>query len=355
MIKRSKKSYKKPEPKEKATVFPFNDNKQFDIETRKYQNLGHLSPWKRISGNQMLNEDTGEIIDIKKKEKRKEKAVFRILKVQYRVTKNNFKGNETEIIIVLYFNKPITDIEELKRLIKNFIEKLQRKLGEIIFIRVLLYKEPDQPIIHIWVKKADNTKLEIHQDTLEKFWGSNGEVKTIRITKSNIDRLAEYCFDRNIKKNLYPTGIKVYSTSTNIKKVEPIEVDYDQVEELVKGCNQIYGGAVSFTEEIDEKEEEIQHITYESYNKPQGVKLKKGLTTKYKGNFIKKYKQQKENQANKNFAEIEKIIKQNKCWFEVERLDTDLCKIKVKKTGNEFNTLNTRQTLILVKHLLNKK
>lgn len=354
-MKRKREPYKKPAPNEKATIYPFNDNKQFDIETRRHQNLGHISPWKRIAGNKMINEDTGEIIDIKKKEKRNEKAVFRIQKMEYRDIKNNFNGKGNEYIIIVEFETTITDMKELKRLIKNFIEKLQRRLGDILFIRVLIYREPNQPIVHIWVKKIDNTKIELQQETLEELW-SNGNIRAIEVTKRNIDRIAGYCFDRTIKKDLYPTGIKIYSTSKNIKKVQPVEVEYNQAEEIVKGCDLTYGGAVSFHEEIDNKDEELQYITYESYIKPEGLKLRKTpITTKYKGTIVKDYKKKQKEKADRNFEEIQKLVATDSCPLKVERLDVDLCKITVKSTSKEFKPLDTRQTIIFVRYLLNKE
>lgn len=160
----------KPAPNERAIVFPFNDNKQFDIETRRYPNLGHISLFKRIKGNKMVNEETGEVIDIKEKEKRIGRAVFRILKDGNRLIKNNFSGNKSELLIILEFDKPITDIKKLKKLIKNFIEKLRRKLGDIIFIRILVYYEENKPDIDIWVKKVDNSTIEIRQEDIQLLW-----------------------------------------------------------------------------------------------------------------------------------------------------------------------------------------
>ncbi len=160
----------KPAPDEQATVYPFNNNKQFDLETRKYQDLSHITLYKRIDGNKMLNESTGEIIDIKIKEKRVGRAVFRTMKVVYRVIKNNFDGTKSEILIILEFDEPITDIEKLNKLIKSVIEKLKRKLVEIVFIRVLVYREENKPEIEIWVKKADDSKIEITQEEIEQLW-----------------------------------------------------------------------------------------------------------------------------------------------------------------------------------------
>lgn len=354
MIKRNKRPYKKPDPKEKATVFPFNDNKQFDIETHRHSGVTHVSEWIRIKGNKMLNIVTGEEREIKKKEKRKSNSVYRGLKVGYRIIKNNFKGKKYEYIFAFGFIAQVTDIKQLNKEIKSIKEKLERRFGEIIFIRVLIYKEEHQPIIHFWIKKADGTEIETTVEELETLWG-NGKARIITVTKNNVEKLASYYDNEYINKELYPTGIKIWSTSTNIEKIEPIEdIDHEQAEEMTKGCNLIYGKSMSFEDAITG--EEVQYITYESYYKPETIRLRK-LTagTKYKGTIVKDYKKKQEEKANKNFAEIEKIIKQNKCWFEVERLDTDLCKIKVKKNGNEFNTLDTRQTLILVKHLLNKK
>ncbi len=311
----------KPSPDEQSTVYPFNDNKQFDIETRKYQNLGHISLYRRIKGNKMVSVATGEVIDIKKKEKRVSRAVFKIFKQLYRLIKNNFFGRNSEILIILEFEEPITDIEEINKLTKSIIEKTQRRLGKIVFIRVLVYYEENKPEIEIWVKKADNSKIEITEEEIEKLW-NNGKVTVRNITKNNIDYVASY-FKRNIEMDLYPTGIKIYSTSKDIKKVAPIVMSYEDAEKLVAGYTPTYSGAVSIKENIENTEKEIQHITYESFEKKETQrKIKSYKTTKpvkAKGNFAKRFKKQDE----ENHKIIKELAEDPNCWVSVNRLNID--------------------------------
>ena len=353
MIKKKKRHYKKPDKEEKATVYPYNDNKQFDIVTRRHPKNKKISEWVRIKGNKMFNTVTGEEREIKQKEKRKSNSVYGGLRVGYRTIKNNFKGKKHEYIYVFEFIVEVTDINQLKKEMKSIKEKLERKFGDIIFIRILIYKEEHQPIIHFWIKKADGTELETTVEEIETLWG-NGKARIITVTKNNVEKLASYYDNEYINKELYPTGIKVWSTSTNIEKIEPIEdIDHEQTEEMTKGCNLTYGKSMSF--EDSTTGEEVQYITYESYYKPETISIRK-LTagTKYKGTIVKDYKKKQEEKANRNFAEIEKLTADKSCWFEVTRLDTDLCKITVKKTGKEFKTTDTKQTLRLVKYLLKK-
>lgn len=355
MIKKNRKKYKKPDKKDKATVYPYNDNKQFDIVTRKYPKNTKISEWRRIDGNKMKNIITGAEKEFKKKSIRKSSSVCGELRVAYRTLKNNFKGKEYEYIFVFEFIVEVMDINELNKELKSIIEKLKRRFKEIIFIRVLLYEEKDQPIIHFWIKKADETQIDITVAELEKLWG-NGTAEIIKVTKYNVERLARYYSNEYINKELYPTGIKVWSTSTNIDKIEPIEdIDHEQADDLVKDCNLTYGKSISF--EDSTTGEEIQHITYESFYRPDNIKklIKLPAGTKYKGNFVRAYKQRQKEKVDKTFAEIEKLIAEKDCWLTVERLDIDLCKITIKRTGKEFNTLDTRQTLMLIRYLVNKR
>lgn len=352
MIKKNRRVYKKPQPKEKATVYVFNDNKQFDIVIRKHPKTTKISEWVRIAGNKMRNVITGEERNITQKEKRKASSAFGGLKVSYRVIKNTFKGKGNEYIYVFEFSIQVTDINQLKKEIKSIIEKLKRRFGEIIFIRVLLYKEEHQPIIHIWVKKVDGTEIETTTAELETLW-KNGKVTIIKVTKNNIESLASYFCNQGIHKELYPTGIKVWSPSTNIEEIETLEdIDYEQAEEIVKGCKQTYGKSLSFTDSWTNQE--IQQITYESYNRPQEMKLRKvpTTTTKYKGTILKDYKKKQEEQVDKNFAEIEKLTTGVK-WFKVEILDQNLCQV-IFKNGNTSKQMDTQQALRFVKYLLNK-
>lgn len=355
MIKKNRKRFNKPDKKDKATVYPYNDNKQFDIVTRKYPKNTKISEWIRIDGNKMKNIITGEEKEFKKKTIRKNSSVYGSLRVSYRTIKNTFKGKEYEYIFVFEFIVEVTDIDELNKEIKSIIEKLKRRFKEIIFIRVLIYEEEYQPIIHCWIKKIDGTKIETSPTELETLWG-NGATKIIRVTKNNVERLASYYSNEYINKELYPTGIKVWSPSTNIEKITPIEnIDHEQADDIVKDCNLTYGKSISF--EDSTTGEEIQHITYESFYRPDNIKklIKLPAETKYKGNFVRAYKQRQKEKADKTFAEIEKLIAEKDCWLTIERLDIDLCKITIKRTGEEFNTLDTRQTLRLVKYLLNKR
>ena len=303
----------------------------------------------------MKNIITGEEKEFKKKAIRKSSSVYGELRVAYRTFKNNFKGKEHEYIFIFEYSVPIADVGKIKTQIKSIKEKLTRELGKIIFIRVLLYEEKDQPIIHFWIKKVDGTKIDITVAELEKLWG-NGTAKIIKITKNNVERLASYYSNEYINKELYPTGIKVWSTSTNINKVEPMEdIDHEQADDIVKDCNLTYGKSISF--EDSTTGEEIQHITYESFYRPDNIKklIKLPAGTKYKGNFVRAYKQRQKEKADKTFAEIEKLLAEKECWLTVERLDIDLCKITIKRTGKEFNTLDTRQTLKLIRYLVNKR
>ena len=302
----------------------------------------------------MINKVTGEEREYKRKEKRKSNSVYGGLKVGYRTIKNNFKGKKYEYIYVFEFIVEVTDINQLKKEMKSIKEKLERKFGDIIFIRILIYKEEHQPIIHFWIKRADSTEIETTVEELETLWG-NGKVRIITVTKNNVDGLASYFCDETINTELYPTGIRIWSTSSNIEKIEPIEdIDHEQTEEMTKGCNLIYGKSMSFEDATTG--EELQYITYESYYKPETISIRK-LTagTKYKGTIVKDYKKKQKEKANRNFAEIEKLTSSKGCWFKVTRLDIDLCKITVNKTGKEFKTADTRQILRLVKYLLKKK
>ena len=143
MIKKNRKNYKKPDKKDKATVYPYNDNKQFDIVTRKYPKNTKISEWIRIDGNKMKNIITGEEKEYKKKAIREISSVCRELRVAYRTLKNNFKGKEYEYIFVFEFIVEVMEINELNKELKSIIEKLKRIFKEIIFIRVLLYEEKD--------------------------------------------------------------------------------------------------------------------------------------------------------------------------------------------------------------------
>lgn len=148
--------------------------------------------------------------------------------------------------------------------------------------------------------------------------------------------------------DLYPTGIKIYSTSKDIKKVVPIVMTYEDAEKLVKGYAPTYIGAVSITETIEDKDEEIQHITYESFELEENKrKIKSCKTTKpvkAKGNFAKRFKQQDE----ENYKIIKELAEDPTCWVTVNRLNIDWYETTSKGKKKLPTRRNAEETIMFL-------
>ena len=148
--------------------------------------------------------------------------------------------------------------------------------------------------------------------------------------------------------DLYPTGIKIYSTSKDIKKVVPIVMTYENAEKLVAGYTPTYKGAISITETIEDTEEEIQHITYESFELEENKrKIKSCKTTKpvkVKGNYAKRFKKQ----AEENYKIIKELAEDPNCWVTVTRLNINWYETTSKGKKKEPKRRNAEETIMFL-------
>lgn len=131
-------------------------------------------------------------------------------------------------------------------------------------------------------------------------------------------------------------------------------MDYEEAEKLVKGYTATYRGAISIREGIADKEEEIQHITYESFEKKETPRKIKSCKTmkpvKVTGNFAKRFKEQAEN----NYKIIQKEAQKPSCWVTVNRLNIDWYETVSKGKKKVPKRRNAEETIAFLEEI-NKK
>lgn len=264
--------YHKPEKNHKSIIRIYKNQERIEVETRAYQSPEHIKKYKKVSAREMINTVTGKTKICNYKDIKDQKQVFKIMKSVSRLIPENFVGDDTELIIVIYFDGKMHDLKKAMKLYKSFFEKLERRIPKIIFIRILLYSDKDKPYFHLWLKTIDNVPLEIDQHELEVIW-TEGEISTIRPTPDTVEKLSQYFMKKNCKMDLYPAFSQPVGTSKSdkLKKVQVIEVDYEEVEKLTSHYNKTFTSTKSIIETINNKEEELQRITYEEYKK---IKIK---------------------------------------------------------------------------------
>lgn len=157
----------------------------------------------------MVNVINGDTIDIKAREFKDPKQVFKTLKGGCIIIQHNWNGNETEAIIRIFFKGKMPDIKEVNRLVKNFWEKVQRRLPKVIFVKVLVYEEKDCPHYEFWIKRVDGEKLEIQQEEMEQIWEENGEVRIEKLNPTKVGVASEYFMKGRVNMEVYPPHIQI--------------------------------------------------------------------------------------------------------------------------------------------------
>ncbi len=248
--------FREPNPEEQTTIFRYDKGRRLDLITKKYQSSNHIKMYSRIAGKQMINIITGEVKDYKPKEKQAYSQVVSKMKAINRLLLDNFDGADSEILIILWWDVENTDIQEEKPTIKNFLERLQRRLPPIMFVKVLLYKEKAKPEYHFWIKTIDGEKLDKVQiqSIVTALWVDRIKRAEIRrITKDNRYDLASYFSNRNYDKNVYPVSARICSFSRGKKLNIGIAetVDRNTATEQTKGYERTYAVCKSQTEYIN--------------------------------------------------------------------------------------------------------
>ena len=292
---------------------------------------------KKISKTQYVNLENGEVNDFNLSDNRSQNAdSFRKTMKRLRgIIKSNFFGQANELFITLTYRGELQtdDYKSINKDVKNFIQRLRRNCAssrkkrlyqslpvsdEIEYINVLEPHESGNFHCHILIKFKDLKSVYIPNHVnwengigesvdspLRELWGmGNVSIKSLKgnddigaylsaymtdlevpdtYNKMN-DRLVEKEVEGKKKKYIkggriafYPTGMKLYSSSSGI--VEPVKevVSFKEIKKVVGSAKPHYQSELSL--EKDEKLTTIKHIQYNL--KRQGKKYK-GLKNAYK-------------------------------------------------------------------------
>lgn len=258
--------FEKPKPTEDTIIRWYNNNQNASVISRRYKSGNHLH-YKRVKGNQMLNTLTKETKPYKHNENKLAKNVWKKLKQSNELIQNNFWGKPNEKIFQVEFEEPIDDRKEIKKKGKNFRERLQRKIPNTVFIMILLYITPYQPVLAIWVKTLDDTPIVIDQATADKICNSNEKVKIIDVTEDNIKKLSSYHNNRKYRKDIYPANIEICTFSEEIKQVQEDANQYSESEQKLIGYVPKFQKAKAEFVTIMGEKQEVQRITIQEFVK----------------------------------------------------------------------------------------
>lgn len=236
---------------------------------------GNFNDYRKISRNEMVNIKTGEVIQCKASESRKDNInSLRDTVSRLRDLINcNFFGDNNELFITLTYGENMTDVGRLYKDFVHFYKKLKYNYKDIEF-RYISVIEPQGRgswHLHLLLKALNKDYLYIDNNSvLCKLWG-HGFTYTERL--KGVDNVGAYLssyltdlFDEKGKKKgqrlyMYPVGVNIYRCSRNC--VRPVEekVLYNDLDNLksFKTYEVTYGV-------FDENENRCNVIKKEYYN-----------------------------------------------------------------------------------------
>lgn len=205
----------------------------------------NLMKYKRISKDEMLNLETGEVIEIGNSVSRRDniKSLRVTMRKLRRLINANFEGADNELFITLTYGEDMRDLRRLYCDFKKFYQKLKRRYKDVEF-RYIYVVEPHESgkwHIHLLLKALNREYLFIDNDSvIWKLWG-HGYTKTQRL--HGVDNVGAYLssyltdlFDEDGRKHkgarlyLYPAGMNIYRCSRNCRKPEERIVEYGEVD-----------------------------------------------------------------------------------------------------------------------------
>ncbi|NMA67292.1 MAG: hypothetical protein GX957_13845 [Clostridiaceae bacterium] len=209
----------------------------------KSDNLGNF---RKISRDKMIDLRTGEIIDCKVSDSRKDNIISlkKTISKLRDLINCNFFGANNELFITLTYRENMTDVKRLYKDFDKFYKKLKYRYKDIEFcyISVIEPQERGAWHVHLLLKALNMDKLFIDNDSVvSKLWG-HGFTKTKRL--EGVDNLGAYLsayltdlLDEKGKKKgarlyLYPAGVNIYRCSRNCKRPVVAEVVYNELHGL---------------------------------------------------------------------------------------------------------------------------
>lgn len=212
----------------------------------------NLKDYEKINKNEYRNKKTGEIKQYEHNEFRSEKSDKRSMRQLEKILLNNFSGADNELFVTLTTEEEVTDISKMKHNFKKFWDKLKKDYADIEYVYVFeMQQERESLHIHVMIKALSHKKLYISNTKITEYWGQ-GQTQTKRINAKpsffkidvekemsgkckpievcNIDKLISYMCKYNTKENV-PTGVRLYSTSRNIKSPSSTIMKYSSFKE----------------------------------------------------------------------------------------------------------------------------
>ena len=152
--------------------------------------LGGIPIMQKISKDQMVNRETGEVKDIHHITSRADPKNYESLRATFKRLKRligaNFRGGQSELWITLtYKDSPMKDSERLYKDFKIFMKRLRKETGKCLAYIVVIEPQASGSLhAHLLLKTLDKSRLYIENSVVAKLWGQ-GFVNVKRLRDSD--------------------------------------------------------------------------------------------------------------------------------------------------------------------------
>ena len=210
-----------------------------------------LSNYTKLNKDLMINNETGELIEVEHSESRKDNmsSIKKSITKMRDIINLNFIGALNELFITLTYKDNMRDSKKLYNDFKNFYKRLKKKYNEIEFKYVYAVEPQGRGAwhIHLLLKAINKDVLYIHNSEIEKLW-RQGFTKTERL--ENIDNVGAYVssylidykddsghIEKHMRLYMYPVGINIYRCSKNCLMPSCDEIEYSDIKnQLPEKC-----------------------------------------------------------------------------------------------------------------------
>ena len=244
----------------------YNSGKKLikEYERRSIQDF----PTKRISKDEYVIKETGEICEYVKSECKTADNIKKCLKEKVKpILENNFFGGKSEIFVTLTYSKDMNDFKQLSSDFKEFWRRIIRKYKGKHRLACVYVKEMQQKRkswhIHALIKDLDGNKLYIPNETMGLIWKKgftsvsrvlsgldldyremNEEKKMeenffIQNERWNINKIIDYMCKLKTKEGEIPASGRIYGIKGGLKPPSKRIKRYDDVMKEIKDTHRL--------------------------------------------------------------------------------------------------------------------
>ena len=233
-------------------------------------------PIQRISADEYIRLDDGEVLPFKHADNRAElsQSLYRTFRKIRAIINSNFTGAENELFITLTYAENMQDAERLYSDFKAFWKRFKRRYGYADYFSVAEPQARGAWHLHLLVKFLEEYAPWIDNSELRELW-RHGFVNIQKV--DNIDNIGAYLsayladaevpldskegeiktFSDGTKKgfvkggrlHLYPAGMNIYRCSRGIKPPVEFWATPEQEEALTDGIALTYANRIEFTKD----------------------------------------------------------------------------------------------------------